>query len=50
MNMMMVVMLRSHLDDNVSFPGASPIQFSVFLDHDDLAFLLHLLHVLLHLV
>lgn len=39
-----------HLDDNVSLPGAGAVQFTVFLHHDDLPFLLHLLHVLLHLV
>lgn len=43
-------MLIGHLDHNVSFPGACAIQFTVFLYHNDLAFLFHLLHVLLYLV
>lgn len=40
----------SHLDDNMSFPGTSAVQFTVLLHHDDLSFFLDLLHVLLHLV
>lgn len=40
----------THLDDDVSLPGAGAVQLTVLLDHDDLALLLHLLHVLLHLV
>lgn len=43
-------MLISHLDDDVSFPGAGAVQFTVLLHHNDLPFLLHLLHVLLYLV
>lgn len=43
-------MLIGHLDDNVSFPGACAVQFSVFLHHDDLPFLFNLLHVFLDLV
>lgn len=43
-------LLISHLDDDVSFPGAGAVQFTVFLHHNDLSFLLHLLHVLLYLV
>lgn len=39
-----------YLDDNMSFPGACTVQFPVFLHHNDLPFLLHLLHVLLNLV
>lgn len=39
-----------HLDDDVSFSGAGAVQLAVFLHHHYLAFLLHLLHVLLHLV
>lgn len=39
-----------HLDDDVSFAGAGAVQFTVLLHHDDLALLLDLLHVLLHLV
>ena len=42
--------LICYLDDNVSFPGAGAVQFTVFLHHDDLSFLLNLLHVLLYLV
>lgn len=34
----------------MSLPGAGAVQLTVLLDHDDLALLLHLLHVLLHLV
>lgn len=43
-------MTVNYLDDDVPFPGASAVQFTVFFHHDDLSFLLHLLHVLLHLV
>lgn len=43
-------MLIYHLDYYVSFPGAGAVQFAVFLHHNNLTFLLHLLHVLLHLV
>lgn len=43
-------MVDRYLDDDVPFPGASAVQFTVFFHHDDLSFLLHLLHVLLHLV
>lgn len=39
-----------HLDNDVSFPGASPVQFTVLLHHNYLPFLLNLLHVLLYLV
>lgn len=39
-----------HLDDDVSFPGAGPVQFTVFLHHNNLSFLLYLLHILLNLV
>lgn len=43
-------MLICHLDDDVSFPGAGAVQFTVFLHHNNLPFLLNLLHVLLYLV
>lgn len=39
-----------YLDHNVSFPSPRSVQFAVFLHHHDLSFLLHLLHVLLHLI
>lgn len=34
----------------MSFSGASAVQFSVLLHHDNFSFFLDLLHVLLHLV
>lgn len=39
-----------HLNYNVPFPGACAVQFTVFFNHNNLPFLFHLLHVLLHLV
>lgn len=39
-----------HLNDDVALPGAAAVQLSVLLHHDDLALLLHLVCVLLHMV
>lgn len=47
---MIIWLAASYLDDDVSFPGAGAVQFAVFLHHNDLPFLLDLLHVLLYLV
>lgn len=43
-------MTLPHLDDDVALPGAAAVQLSVLLHHDDLALLLHLVRVLLHMV
>lgn len=34
----------------MSFSGAGAIELAMFFNHDDFPFLLHLLHILLHLV
>ena len=39
-----------HLDDDVSLAGAAAVQLAMLLHHDDLALLLHLVSVLLHMV
>lgn len=43
-------MTLPHLDDDVALPGAAAVQLPVLLHHDDLALLLHLVRVLLHMV
>lgn len=42
--------LDSHLDDNVSLPGACAIELAMLLHHHNLALFFYLLHVLLDLV
>lgn len=42
--------LVTHLDDNVSLPGPTAIKLSVLLHHHNLALLLHLVRVFLHMV
>lgn len=44
------MIFKGYLDDNVPFPGAGAVEFTVFLHHNNFSFLLNLLHVLLHLV
>ena len=44
------VCVCAHLDDDVAFARAAAVQLAVFLHHDDLALLLHLVRVLLHVV
>lgn len=40
----------TNLDDYVSFPGATAVQFAVLLHHYDLPLLFNLVRVLLHMV
>lgn len=40
----------ANLDDNVSLPGAAPVQLAVLLHHHNLPLLLHLVCVFLHMV